>query len=560
MAESVKIIFDAVDNASGTVKKLDNSLHGFVGAITDGMKAAGPYVAVLTSLWGITNKAAQAAGEAEKVQALLNATLESTGKAAEITSEKLSNMATAQMRSSIFDDEAILSATNAILKFGNVATKDIPKVTQMAIDLASALGTDVVNSADQIGRALETGTIPKLWGFSTALKEQIKKQTEAGNEAQALTLIMDELTRRYGGQGIAALTTYTGATEALKNEMGNLAEVGGSQVLPMLTMLKFALADVIVLAQDAAIGMQDTSTSIEDVPLDKLNAALEETKTQLLGATTYSEKYMLSQKALMIQQEINRRSTQGFSIDMGELGGQFSNLNLTVRETADGMDELANEILKVQTNAEKINIIFDVQEQFDTLQEAAKKYHDALGKVMDTITAGGKPNEAELESLQKLETAYDEARAANEKWIKQWLFSMVQQKLASTGEPGLSDAEFAQLLSVGEGLGIIDPEVAAATQKIMDAINSADPKGLDDALRAMQELFDFDGETITTYHQTIELPPGGTTPAQDPQQPTGHQQGFGQSSASDGKWQFFNYGTVVMREPISRRALMDATV
>lgn len=520
MASSVEILLKAKDEASKTIDKVADSINktgesSKKSALGAGMLAAGfgllssavaPYIDALKKVFETLQQYANMAAEAEMVNSRLEATLISTGRAAQISSEQLNEMATVGMRSSMFDDEAILEATNALLKFSSVTSQNIPPLTNTIIDMASAMGTDATGAADMLGRALESGVIPRTWGFSKALKAQIQEAITAGDESKALSLIMDELTRRYGGQGLAALSTYTGATAALKNEMNNMAEAAGYNLIPALTAVKFTLADVAVLAQEAVSGEQNLllSTSTQD-----LTTSISSLQTQLQSATTYSDKYRLSQALMAAQQELSRRSAENYSISVGGLSSGINGLKLTVGEAVPVINELTEAQIaasEAAANTTMLNAIMSVQGAYDNLTDAADNYFAKQKEVDDLMKTGketwqkidGKwqmsavPQET-LDNLKDAEKSYEAARIANEKWIKQFLFSLVQSKLA---EGGLDPAELDTLLAVGTGLGVIDPEVAATMKKVMEAINSADATGLDKALADMQELFSYDGKTL----------------------------------------------------------------
>jgi hypothetical protein len=156
-------------------------------------------------------------------------------------------------------------------------------------------------------------------------------------------------------------------------------------------------------------------------------------------------------------------------------------------------------------NIGMVSSIMSAQGAYDTLTAAADAFATKQAEV-DALMAGPKtwmkmeggwelsavPQET-LDSLEELRGKFDEARAASERWIKEFIFSMVQAKLSAGG---LDDIEFTQLLQVGQGLGLIDPAVAATTQAVVDAINSTDPAGIDQAVAGLSELFGYGGQPI----------------------------------------------------------------
>lgn len=499
MAGKVEIIVTAVDKASGVLNKTGDEIRGMQSAVTEFSKAAGPYIAAFTAIVAAVMKVAEAAGEQEIALTKLNATLISTGRQSEITAGQLADMANVAMRNSIFDDEKILEATNALLRFSSVSSENIPAITTVVLDMASALGTDAAGAAEMLGRALESGVIPRTWGFSKALKAQIQESITAGDEGKALGLIIDELTRRFGGQGLAALTTYTGATQALKNEMMELAEVGGSQgILQILTLLKFALADLLVAGQDAALGMQKVEGSIKDVPLDELNAALAETKTQLAGATNYSEKYMLVQREAAIQTEINRREAEKGAIVIDGFGSSYKNLTIEVNNAKTAVKDFN----VAMSDTEKFNFIMTFQaksEDFETTKAALLEKMKGLRDEILAATAAG-----DFEALPGLKQdlmdttkEIDKQKEAWVKWQKQTAFSIISTKLLAQG------VDLGEILKLGEDFGVLDPEVVAQAQAMLESITKVDNSNLHDAAKDLKYIVSQDGRVITIYVNQI---------------------------------------------------------
>lgn len=177
------------------------------------------------------------AANAETVNIRLAAALRATGRETEISAIQFDAMATNLAAISAFDDESIKSAFQVLAQFPSIPTSSIESITKAAMDLSAAMGGSLASNAEAIGRALETGLIPRTWGFNDALKEQFKAQNDAGDSAAALTTIMDGLNSRYGGQYTAQITTYNGQVMMMKNNWDDFKENVGAEYLPTLTTL-----------------------------------------------------------------------------------------------------------------------------------------------------------------------------------------------------------------------------------------------------------------------------------------------------------------------------------
>jgi hypothetical protein len=219
------------------------SFYADIGAkdtLTSTLKSLGGQLIGFTSMAGIATTAIKFLGESlnlaaesETGLARLNATLIATGRGAQISSKQIDLIATSLMKTSTFDDEAIVNAYNALAKFESIPTGNMKSIVKTAMDMSAAMGGDLASNAEAIGRALETGVIPRTWGFSKALKEQFTQEVNAGNAAKALNTMMLELNKRYGGQDAAAMGTYAGQVKAFNNAWDETKESVGAALLPI---------------------------------------------------------------------------------------------------------------------------------------------------------------------------------------------------------------------------------------------------------------------------------------------------------------------------------------
>lgn len=168
----------------------------------------------------------------DKQQALaqLEATLASTGRQAEFTSKQLLDMADAFEASSMLTAEQVQSAQARLLSYTDVAAKEFPRALQIVIDQQQRLGISVEQSAEIVGRALQSPSeaMAALGRQGFKLEDNQKrllKQLEAtGNTAQAQAIIMDMLTEAYGGSAAAArMNTAAGLWKGLTDRIGDFA-------------------------------------------------------------------------------------------------------------------------------------------------------------------------------------------------------------------------------------------------------------------------------------------------------------------------------------------------
>ena len=193
-----------------------------------------------------------------KAIAQVEAGLRSTGGQVGYTSQQLQKMASDLQKTTLFGDEQILKdATAQLLTFTNISGEQFARTQQAALDLATRLDGDLKGASIQLGKALNdpVANLSALSRsgiqFSEEQKEVIKALAESGRLAEAQTLILDELNKQYGGSAEAAAKADGGITQ-LANAFGDLQEVIGQTLMPIITPLVNKLREIIERMQGAS--------------------------------------------------------------------------------------------------------------------------------------------------------------------------------------------------------------------------------------------------------------------------------------------------------------------
>jgi len=246
MQQELKIIVKAdgtatvtrqLDSVNQSINKIETSKNKLAmggdfmkGMIGGAITAAAAYLSMRTAI----NLASSAVREySDGVTAIkeVNATLNSTGRAAEFNSTELGNMADALQRVSNFGDEEILKgATVSLLRFDSISKEMFPRVQQLAVDMAGSMG-GLEGAVRNLGVALSDPVLGmtrlRRAGvmFTESQQETIKALVETGDKAGAQALLLDALESKYGGLALAGVT----ASAQLKNAWGEyLQAIGGS--------------------------------------------------------------------------------------------------------------------------------------------------------------------------------------------------------------------------------------------------------------------------------------------------------------------------------------------
>ncbi|NJN53279.1 MAG: hypothetical protein HC804_00100, partial [Anaerolineae bacterium] len=266
---NIAIKIAAQDQASGPIGKITNAIGGLGSTARAGFGGlqsvvGGALIATtaaaaagVVALGGALAFSIGEAAEAEKVQAQLNAVLESTGGAAGLTADEVNAMASELQKVTTYGDDAIISGQNLLLTFTNIGEDVFPQATETMLDMATALGTDASGSAIQLGKALNdpVAGISALSRvgvtFTDQQKEMIATMVEAGDVTGAQQVILDELAKEFGGSARAAAETFTGRMDQLKNQVGEVGETIGGALLPFLTSLAERVLPIVVSGIEA---------------------------------------------------------------------------------------------------------------------------------------------------------------------------------------------------------------------------------------------------------------------------------------------------------------------
>lgn len=166
----------------------------------------------------------------EQALAQLEAALASTGNAAGLTAQQLLDMAADFKRSSMLTTEEILAGQTRLLSYTDIVASEFPAAMQIVIDQQQRLGISVEQSAEIVGRALQSpseaiATLGRQgFKFEDGQKRLLKQLEATGRKAEAQAIIMDMLTEAYGGAAAAArMNTFAGLLKTVGDQFGDFA-------------------------------------------------------------------------------------------------------------------------------------------------------------------------------------------------------------------------------------------------------------------------------------------------------------------------------------------------
>jgi len=202
--EKLKIIVEAVDHASASLKKVSVSLRGIT-------TAAGVVGAAVAAAGAAMTAAAVQADKAWEAQRRLEAALRGAGVSGDEMGKRLAKLASEIQMMTGISDEAVKSVSEMLLRLG-ASPQEIERATRATVDFAKAMGIDVREAAKSVGKAL-AGNTSILQRYGLAVKD--------------VSDVLPELERAFGGVAELSGAGTVGALNALKQSFGDLVEAIG---------------------------------------------------------------------------------------------------------------------------------------------------------------------------------------------------------------------------------------------------------------------------------------------------------------------------------------------
>jgi hypothetical protein len=165
------------------------------------------------------NKIISSAIEAEESMNKLNSALAAAGRYSAETSLEFKKMADELQATTIYSDDAVLSAAALAQNFAKT-TSQAKELTRAAVNLSAATGRDLNSSVESLGRTL-TGSGMALRQIGASTKSFTVDQLKAG-------AAIDFVNKRFAEMAVAQSKTFGGSLTILKNQFDNLLEtIGG---------------------------------------------------------------------------------------------------------------------------------------------------------------------------------------------------------------------------------------------------------------------------------------------------------------------------------------------
>jgi hypothetical protein len=171
---------------------------------------------------------AKDASEAEHQQLKLNNSIKNSDQAFAGNGKALRDQASALMKVTAADDDAIVSAQALMVQFGK-SEDEVLALTPLVVDLSRKLGVDLDTASKAVSKSSE--------GSFGALKKMGIAVTDLGGGATATESTVAALSSTVGGFAEAEGQTFAGQLEIMNNKFGELRESLGAGVLEVVNPL-----------------------------------------------------------------------------------------------------------------------------------------------------------------------------------------------------------------------------------------------------------------------------------------------------------------------------------
>jgi hypothetical protein len=367
--------------------------------------------------------------ESERAMAQTEAVLKSTGGAAGVTAQDVLGLAGRLRDLSGVDDEVIQASENLLLTFRDVrneagAGNDIFNQTERAIlDMAVAMNNGAIPSLEemnqttiQVGKALNDPirgmTALRRVGvtFNDTQTETITRLQESGDLMGAQKLILQELTKEFGGAAKAAGGTFQGQLAKLGSSFGDLQEAVGRLIVPLLTQLIPAMQDLVTVMQFAAGATDGFTKAVRDATI-----SLAENE---LHVASWLERFgghiPFIGEAVKLWDQYQQATSAGTKADTEHLGVVQTLSEFYRGRFADSLDQTTDQVVKFAHLTTK-----EIKEWSDDTKQS---FDDFVGGLADLTTETEITRRDFIHAMRDMkQDARDLSRAMREISEEQWV-------------------------------------------------------------------------------------------------------------------------------------------
>lgn len=238
----------AADSVGGRLKSLAGKVVGVVAAY-----------ASFSTIKNFVSDAITLANEQTNAETRLQTTLSNVVGVTQTQISALQDYASTLQKVTTIGDEVTIHGMSQLGTF-QLQADTIKTLTPALQDLAvSQYGVSVSSeqmqtTANLVGKVM-TGSVSALTRYGVVMNDTQKKILQTGTESERAATLVDVLKQNFGGLSEAMAKTPAGRIQQLKNAWGDMKEIIGAELYPVLTRVLTFATDKIPTVQNALQGV-----------------------------------------------------------------------------------------------------------------------------------------------------------------------------------------------------------------------------------------------------------------------------------------------------------------
>ena len=223
----VRIKGDTGQLVSG-LKSADKQVTKFARFVMSGAGIGGA-ILVFRQLGKMVGDVVKIIGEQEEAEGKLRSAIRATGKEASISVASIAGLANQLQRTTIYGDEATLSAAAMLQQLGNLDEQGLKVLIPRVQNFAAAMGLDLQQAASLVGKTLGSTT--------NALGRYGIQIDMSKDKSGKLSQLVEQLDGKFAGMAETIGQTTSGKLKILQNQFNDLKQDLAMNLLPTINQV-----------------------------------------------------------------------------------------------------------------------------------------------------------------------------------------------------------------------------------------------------------------------------------------------------------------------------------
>lgn len=243
-------VTSTLKNHSSQLSNVGNGLKSLAGKVVGAIAA----YASIRQIVSFTNDCIAAANAQTAAEQRLQQTMSNVSGTTQAQIDSIKAYAATLQGLTTIGDEVAIHGASQLATFqlqGDTIKTLMPALEDLAVaQYGVSVSSDQMQSmANLVGKVM-TGSTSALTRYGVVMNDTQQKILKTGTESQKAAVLVDVLKQNFGGLAEAMANTPEGRIEQLKNAWGDMKEVIGAQLYPLITSLLTWATDKIPMVQN----------------------------------------------------------------------------------------------------------------------------------------------------------------------------------------------------------------------------------------------------------------------------------------------------------------------